>query len=86
MVKVLTVIDSLEVGTPGQLLPTLAKAASSEQVELEVVSLQPLVRKVGHDHTALGRAGHQAQFSRHSEDFGSAVSAASRRCHPRVAL
>jgi glycosyltransferase involved in cell wall biosynthesis len=41
VVKVLFVIDSLEVGTPGQLLPTLAKAVSSEQVELGVVSLHP---------------------------------------------
>jgi glycosyltransferase involved in cell wall biosynthesis len=40
-VKVLFVIDSLEVGTPGQLLPTLAKAASSQRLELEVVSLHP---------------------------------------------
>jgi glycosyltransferase involved in cell wall biosynthesis len=39
--KVLMVIDSLEVGTPGQLLPTLAKAASLERVELEVLSLHP---------------------------------------------
>ena len=45
--KVLIVIDSLEVGTPGQLLPTLAKAAPSEQVELEVVSLQPPSGKSG---------------------------------------
>ena len=41
MVKVLAVIDSLEIGTPGQLLPTLAKATASEEVELEVVSLHP---------------------------------------------
>jgi glycosyltransferase involved in cell wall biosynthesis len=41
MVKVLIVIDSLEVGTPGQLLPTLVKAASSELVEFEVLSLHP---------------------------------------------
>ena len=41
MVKVLAVIDSLEIGTPGQLLPTLARAAASEEVELEVVSLHP---------------------------------------------
>ncbi len=41
MVKVLIVIDSLDVGTPGQLLPTLVKATSSEHVELEVASLQP---------------------------------------------
>ena len=47
MVKVLTVIDSLEIGTPGQLLPTLVKAASSEQVELEVVSLHPASGKSG---------------------------------------
>jgi glycosyltransferase involved in cell wall biosynthesis len=39
--RVLMVIDSLEVGTPGQLLPTLVKAASLEQVQLEVLSLQP---------------------------------------------
>jgi glycosyltransferase involved in cell wall biosynthesis len=46
VVKVLIVIDSLEVGTPGQLLPTLAKAASSE-VQLEVVSLHPASGKSG---------------------------------------
>jgi glycosyltransferase involved in cell wall biosynthesis len=40
-VKVLIVIDSLEVGTPGQLLPTLVEAASSQQVALEVLSLHP---------------------------------------------
>jgi glycosyltransferase involved in cell wall biosynthesis len=39
-VKVLTVIDSLDVGT-GQLISTLAKVAPSEQLELEVISLQP---------------------------------------------
>jgi glycosyltransferase involved in cell wall biosynthesis len=41
VVKVLAVIDSLEVGTPGQLLPTLARATATEEVELEVVSLHP---------------------------------------------
>jgi glycosyltransferase involved in cell wall biosynthesis len=45
VVKVLAVIDSLEVGTPGQLLPTLARAAASEEVELEVVSLHPPLGK-----------------------------------------
>jgi glycosyltransferase involved in cell wall biosynthesis len=40
-VKVLTVIDSLEVGTAGQLLSTLVKAAPAEQLEVEVASLQP---------------------------------------------
>ena len=44
VVKVLIVVDSLEVGTPGQLLPTLVKAVSSE-VQLEVVSLHPLSEK-----------------------------------------
>jgi glycosyltransferase involved in cell wall biosynthesis len=47
VVKVLIVIDSLEVGTPGQLLPTLIKAASSEHVELEVLSLHPASGKSG---------------------------------------
>jgi glycosyltransferase involved in cell wall biosynthesis len=47
VVKVLAVIDSLEVGTPGQLLPTLARAAASEEVELEVVSLHPPSGKSG---------------------------------------
>jgi glycosyltransferase involved in cell wall biosynthesis len=47
VVKVLIVIDSLEVGTPGQLLPTLARAAASEQMEIEVVSL----------HAASGKSG-----------------------------
>jgi glycosyltransferase involved in cell wall biosynthesis len=40
VVKVLTVIDSLEAGLAGQLLATLVKAASAEQLELEVASLQ----------------------------------------------
>jgi hypothetical protein len=39
-VKVLIVIDSLEVGTAARVVSTLAKAAPSEQLELEVVSLQ----------------------------------------------
>lgn len=38
--KVLIVIDSLEVGTAARVLSTFAKAAPSEQLELEVVSLQ----------------------------------------------
>ena len=69
MVKVLIVIDSLEVGTAAQLLPTLAKAAPSEEVELEVASLQPASGKSGTTVRAFGRAGHRAQFSRRSEGF-----------------
>jgi glycosyltransferase involved in cell wall biosynthesis len=47
VVKVLIVVDSLDVGTPGQLLPTLVKAASTEQVEFEVLSLHPASEKSG---------------------------------------
>ena len=57
VVKVLVVIDSLEVGTPGQLLPTLARAAASEQVELEVAGLHPASGKSATTIRALGRAG-----------------------------
>jgi glycosyltransferase involved in cell wall biosynthesis len=39
-VKVLTVIDSLEIGTAARLISTLAMAAPSEELELEVASLQ----------------------------------------------
>jgi len=39
------VVDSLEVGTPGRLLLSLAKAASAEQVEFDVVSLRPASEK-----------------------------------------
>jgi len=40
VVKVLTIIDSLDGGT-AQLVSTLANVAPSEQLELEVISLQP---------------------------------------------
>jgi glycosyltransferase involved in cell wall biosynthesis len=46
VVRVLTIIDSLEVNG-GQLLSTLAKVAPSEQLELEVVSLQTPSEKSG---------------------------------------
>jgi glycosyltransferase involved in cell wall biosynthesis len=62
VVKVLTVIDSLEVGTPGQLLPTLAKAAASEEVELEVVSLHPPSGKSDTTIRRLDELGIKANF------------------------
>jgi glycosyltransferase involved in cell wall biosynthesis len=54
--KVFILIDSLDVGTAGQFLSTLAKVASSEQLELKVASLQPASAKSG---TIVGRLGEQ---------------------------
>jgi glycosyltransferase involved in cell wall biosynthesis len=62
VVKVLTVIDSLEVGTPGQHLPTLVKAASTEQVELEVLSLHPASGKSGTTIRRLEELGIKVSF------------------------
>jgi glycosyltransferase involved in cell wall biosynthesis len=61
-VKVLIVIDSLDVGTPGQLLPTLARATCSEPVELEVVSLHPASGKSGTTIRRLKELGIEAKF------------------------
>jgi glycosyltransferase involved in cell wall biosynthesis len=61
-VRVLTVIDSLEVGTPGQLLPTLARAAVREEVEVEVVSLQPPSGKSDTTKRRLEELGIKASF------------------------
>jgi glycosyltransferase involved in cell wall biosynthesis len=62
VVRVLTVIDSLEVGTPGQLLPTLARAAVREEVEVEVVSLQPPSGKSDTTKRRLEELGIKASF------------------------
>jgi hypothetical protein len=46
-VRVLFVVDSLEAGAEAQILPTLAKVAPSEAMELELASLQLAPGKSG---------------------------------------
>ena len=62
MVKVLMVIDSLEMGLAGQLLPTLVKVAPAEQLEFEVASLEPPSGKSGAIQRRLEELGIKPSF------------------------